>query len=702
MANGDRLQFDLDADDVKLFSDEAEEQLDVLDTALVEMEGEPDPDLLQRIFRAAHTLKGSSATIGHTRMAKLTHAMETVLDAVRQGQVVPTSYMVDKLLEGLDILRVLTLEVTTGIESDAEIESLQVELLRTLEAEAHAPAPASAATVDDQPTDEGVATEARAAIDEGKSVLRLKVVIEDSCQLPSIRCFQVLQEIEALASPLWTTPEREQIEAGNSEFAMEAIVSTTTSDEELRSAIGAVMDVAAVSIEPFEPAEPGTPVPAVATPRIAGGTATAIGNLPVAMDRPRVLKQPVHEATAARSGGSVRIEVERLDGLMNLVGELVIDRSRLQQIRSQLASMMRGTEIADLSENFEETINHLARITDELQDEIMRSRMLPIKSVLTRLPRLVRDVAAKCGKKVELVTFGEETKLDRSVIEEISDPLVHVLRNAIDHGIESPERRRELGKPETGTVTDHGLEPGDLHLPLRERRRPGPRYRHASAQGGRERPRLEGSSRSRHRRAGDAVHLLRRPLDRESSSRTSPAVASAWTSCGRTSSASTAPSTFAASAGKGSEFIIQLPLTLATTKALMVSSNGVVYALPLVSVTEALSESEARIETTGNRATLVLRDALLPVVELAEAVGDTRERTATGERYVVAASFGKHRLGLMVDRILGEQDVVVKSLGGIIGNHPGVTGATILGDGSLGLIIDTASLVGQGRHSRAA
>jgi two-component system chemotaxis sensor kinase CheA len=700
MAKGDHLEFDLDAEDLKLFTDEAEEQLDVLDAALVEMEGEPDPDLLQRIFRAAHTLKGSSATIGHTRMARLTHAMETVLDAVRQGQAVPNAGMVDKLLQGLDVLRILTVEVSTGIESGAEIETLEVEILATLaNAGSHetpkAPAPETVPTT--ATLNSAAAELARRAAHEGKSVFHVLVTIEQACQLPSIRCFQVLQELEALAAIIWMSPERDQVEAGNSEFSLEAVVATNAGDDEVRAALTAVMDIAAATLEPFEvaPEDPET----WSTPDASGAlVASGHSPQPIRIESRKTAKTSSAESQASRPGGSVRIEVERLEGLMNLVGELVIDRSRLQQIRSQLSGMIRGSDMADLSENFEETINHLARITDELQDEIMRSRMLPIKSVLTRLPRLVRDVASRCGKKVDLVTSGEETKLDRSVIEEISDPLVHVLRNAIDHGIESPERRRELGKPESGTVTitawnqetyiylsikddGQGLDTATLRRKVVE-----------NGLVSREMADAATEEQAMHYVFYAGLSTAKQLSDVSGRGVGMDIVRTNIERLNGTIEIHSEP-------GKGSEFIIQLPLTLATTKALMVVSNGVVYALPLVSVTEALAESQARIQMTGGSPTLVLRDALLPVVDLADAVGDRRERTTTGERYVVAASFGKHRLGLMVDSIIGEQDVVVKSLGGLVGKHHGVTGATILGDGSLGLIIDTASLVGDGRRS---
>jgi two-component system chemotaxis sensor kinase CheA len=407
--------------------------------------------------------------------------------------------------------------------------------------------------------------------------------------------------------------------------------------------------------------------------------------------------QDAPQADAARAPKkatpqSVRIDVERLDGLMNLVGELVIDRTRLQQIREQLSAVLKDANLTELEENFEETTAHLARVTDELQEQIMRSRMLPVKSVLTRLPRLVRDVATKCGKKVELLTAGEETELDRSVIEEISDPLVHILRNAVDHGIETPEERKAAGKPETGTVTVTAWNQETyIYLSVKD----------------------DGK--------GIDTNTLRRKvvekglMSREAAESATEEQAVQWIFMAGLSTAKTISDVsgrgvgmdivrtnierlngniqLKSTPGQGSEVIIQLPLTLATTKALMVVANGTVYAIPLVSVTEALADHEADIHSVNGMKTLRLRKRLLPMVDLANALGDGRPRSINAGRFVVAAKHGDRQIAFMVDGLLGEQDVVVKSLGDLVGNRKGLTGATILGDGTLGLIVDTASLV---------
>jgi two-component system chemotaxis sensor kinase CheA len=448
---GQRLEFELNDDDLKLFSEEADEQIELLDTSLIQLEREPEQELLQQIFRAAHTVKGSSATIGHKKMASLTHAMETVLDAVRQGRRQPTSDVVDALLAGLDALRILANEVVTRVDSGVETAVLEAGLHAVLEA--HAPE-SEGAGLDSAASGPYVLSQASVdaalqGIAQGSSCYLIEVHIDPECQLPSIRGFQVLQGVDALGAILQTWPERELIESGASGFRVAAALLSRQAADQLQAAVNDVSDIVKVIVRSVAADQLIAPLACSADGRLRTESATP--------GRPRLalvetLNEPAHGPRKA-SARSVRIDVERLDGLMNLVGELVIDRTRLQDIGDQLAAIPRDARMTGIIEDFEETTAHLARITGELQEQIMRSRMLSVRSALTRLPRLVRDVAVSCGKMVELFTSGDEAELDRSVIEGISDPLVHLLRNAVDHGIETPEVRRALGKPEAGAVT---------------------------------------------------------------------------------------------------------------------------------------------------------------------------------------------------------------------------------------------------------
>ncbi|MBI2765260.1 MAG: chemotaxis protein CheA [Chloroflexi bacterium] len=582
------LQFELDDDDLKLFCEETDEQLELLDATLVQLEGEPDLDLVQQIFRAAHTLKGSSATIGHRKMASLTHAMESVLDLVRQQRLAPAAHVVDALLAALDALRVLANEVKTRIDSGLDIRRLEADLQALLVQETLT----TPAEDDGQPaylvrlTDSAVAATLE-QMQHGKNACLVEVRFAPDSQLPGIRCYQALQELDSLGTLTWTSPERAILESGAGELLFAGLLTSPASEEQLRTAIAVVSDVASVAVRTLSSDDLARPLALDARQTVAEADAASRPQLTIveADHGPADARGPMK-----KTAQSVRIDVERLDGLMNLVGELVIDRTRLQQIREALSAVLKDANLSELTENFEETTSHLARITDELQDEIMRSRMLPVRSVLTRLPRLVRDVATKCGKKVELITAGEETELDRSVIEEISDPLVHILRNAVDHGIETPEQRREAGKPETGLVTVTAWNQETyIYLSVKD----------------------DGKGidcQTLRRKAVERGIVSREVADAASDEAVLQYVFYPGLSTARVLSDVSGRGvgmdivrtnierlngqvTIHSTPGKGSEIIIQLPLTLATTKALMVVANNTVYAMPLVSVTEALADT---------------------------------------------------------------------------------------------------------------
>jgi two-component system chemotaxis sensor kinase CheA len=623
--------------------------------------------------------------------------MESVLDLVRQQRLAPAAPVVDALLAALDALRVLANEVTTRIDSGLDVRHVEEDLHALLVPETlTSPAENGSPPANFVRLGDRAVAATLEQMQHGKNACLVEVRFAPDSQLPGIRCYQALQELDSLGTLTWMSPERAILESGAGEFFFAGLLASPASEEQLRAAISVVSDVASVAVRTLSSDEVSAP--------FALGAQESVPEVEAALRPQLTIVETGHgpadsRGPAKKTAQSVRIDVERLDGLMNLVGELVIDRTRLQQIREALSAVLKDANLSELTENFEETTSHLARITDELQDEIMRSRMLPVRSVLTRLPRLVRDVATKCGKKVELVTAGEETELDRSVIEEISDPLVHILRNAVDHGIETPEQRREAGKPETGLVTVTAWNQETyIYLSVKDD------GKGIDCQTLRRKAVERGLvSREVAEAASDDAVLQYVFFPGLSTARVLSDVSGRGvgmdivrTNIERLNGQVTIRST----PGKGSEIIIQLPLTLATTKALMVVANGTVYAMPLVSVTEALAEHDADVHSVNGHRTLRLRGKLLPLVDLAEALGDVRPLEEAKPRHVVAARHGERQVAFYVDRLVGEQDVVVKSLGDLIGNRRGLTGATILGDGTLGLIIDMASLINE--QSRTA
>ena len=653
--------------------------MSILEASLVDLESEASAELLQRIFRAAHTLKGSAATIGHRRMAGLTHAMETVLDAVRQGHARPNSGMVDALLAATDALRLLASEVLTGVLAAVDTALLESALAAAMGEQLSLATPPRTAVQPLPGASEEAASAAASAGERGQSVLWLFVNVEESSSLPAIRCYQVLQALDVIATVHQTWPARETIESGGAEAAVTALCSTDASESELIARLSALPDIAAVTSAAFDGA---------ASPP----SEERSSHLPVPI-RGSHPEAPAAATTASprHPSQSIRVDVERLDALMNLVGELVIDRARLQRIRQQVDGLPGDARRADISQSFAETTAHLARITDELQDEIMRARMLPIRSVFSRLPRVVRDVAARSGKEVELVISGEATELDRSVVEELADPLVHIIRNAVDHGLEDPATRAANGKPSQGTITlsawnqetsiyvsirddGRGVDTARLRAKAVER---GLVSRQA-AESATEQEALQyvflaglstAQTLSDVSGRGVGLDIVRTNVERLQGSVSVTTVA-----------------------GVGSEFVIQLPLTLATTRALLVNAAETTYAIPMVSVIEALTRSQAGWHSIARHPTIRLRERLVPVITLAAAVGNTAT-ASTAEPYIVVVRHGSSLLALAVDELIGEHEVVVKSLGPVVGSCKGLLGATVLGDGTLGLIVDCPSLI---------
>src|SRR6266851_617642 len=418
------LQFDLSADDQGLFLAEVDELLQRVEESLVDLERAPDDEaLLNEIFRAAHTIKGSSATIGHTRMAALTHAMETRLDDVRKGTASVTPQLIEALLKALDVLKLLRDEVETHVPADVDVEAAAAAVERRSEKRADAPK-----------------TRAKRALNkQGKADLaashRFSIVFEDG-PWAAVRALQTLMALGEHGKVVSSVPSQAEIENEDAQFGgrLVALVRSEEPEHVLVDALNGVPEVGSIKAEVL------TNTPEVEVAPVEEVVATA-----AAPSATTAVPAPAQKTSST----TIRIDVARLDALLNLVGELVIDRTRLVQLGGALADQFGDHRtLSDL----QQTALHIGRITDELQEQVMKSRMLPVESVFNRLPRVVRDVAAKQGKQIEFIVEGKDTELDRSVIEEIGDPLLHLIRNAVDHGVETPEERLASGKPAAGRL----------------------------------------------------------------------------------------------------------------------------------------------------------------------------------------------------------------------------------------------------------
>jgi two-component system chemotaxis sensor kinase CheA len=397
------------------------------------------------------------------------------------------------------------------------------------------------------------------------------------------------------------------------------------------------------------------------------------------------------------SSKTIRIDVARLDALLNLVGELVIDRTRLVQLGSALTEQYGDDRVLS---DLQQTALHIGRITDELQEQVMKSRMLPVESVFNRLPRIVRDVAAKLGKQVDFITEGKDTELDRSVIEEIGDPLQHLIRNGLDHGIEPPEERLALGKPATGTLRLTARHADSFILIT-----------------------LEDDGRGINVDAVKRKAIERGVITQEQAERMTDKEAAELIFAPGLSTAKVVSDVSGRGVGmdvvranvekingsvevesrpgKGTTFTIRLPLTLAIVQALLVRVAGGIYALPIHSVTETLRIEPDQIHHVNHREAIQLRGTVLPLVSLRQVFGlrseaeDEAEVGGNGRLVVAVHTTNARQVGLIVDGLVGEQEIVIKPLGQLVGDVAGVSGAAILGDGSVALIVDVAALVGR-------
>lgn len=643
--------FELTEEELRVFLQEASEQLEIMEQGLLRFEKDAgNPALVQEIFRAAHTLKGGAGAAGFQDMERLTHVLESILDQVRDGSRVVTVALIDRMLEAVDVLR----HALIAIESDEPRDSVDLgEVCARLER---------------------LLEEA-----EDGQLVEWTVRVREEAQMPSIRLYQaqlILEEAGALRS---VHPTAEMLEA-EEHRTMTAQVVHAKPPEEVEAALKAIDDV-----EHVEWSVVGEEAPTVAP---ADGQAAE-----EAVDAEKEAEAPATLAPQGSLAQTVRVDVALLDRLMNLVGELVTDRTRLNRLVSLDA------EAEALQEELEEVSSHLSRITTDLQESIMRARMIPLSTLFRKFPRMIRDASHQLGKEVDFVVAGEETELDRSVIEQIGDPLMHLLRNAVDHGLEGPEDRLRAGKPATGRVSltayhqenhifievaddGRGIDPQSVLETALER---GFTTQEA-AQNLSESEILElimtpGFSTAKEVSSlsgrGVGLDVVRRNIERVNGQLT-----------------------IDSRVGEGTTWRIKLPLTLAIVQALLVELGGEVFAIPISNVIEALRKWSGEVEAAHGWQMIRVRDEVMPLIDPADVWGEEYRIVWPEGRPVpvVVLQAGLAPMALTVDRLLGEQEVVIKQLDPIVGDVPGVSGASILGDGSVALIVDVVGLAKEVRR----
>lgn len=671
-----------------MFLEESREHLQTLNRCVLDLEHDPNNlQLLDEIFRSAHTIKGMSATMGFTTIAELTHEMENILDLLRKSQLTANEDILNTLFKCIDTLEQLVEKVASNSDAEIDIKALLSKITALAKGEAAAsPAgvssatkPIAASTISFSDTEANVI---QAAQNQGMRAYEIQVSLRPGCLLKSARAYMVMNALEELGDVIKSIPPTEELEKENFEHSFQVVAVTGAEPEKLEQTLLSISEIDKVTVLPCSLSAKVQPA-AEQTAKAPSVTAKA-----AVMEKTdeKDKQQPANVVTTTdkklKGGQSVRVDIDKLDTLLNLVGELVINKTRLEQI----GLTHRLTDLV-------ETIEQMDRVTTDLQAVVMKVRMVPVGQVFNRFPRMVRDLSRDLNKEVNLIIQGEETELDRTVIDEIGDPLVHLLRNAIDHGIESPADRQAKGKAPIGEIRLIARHEGNNVIIVVEDDGKGINpdiIKQKAVQKG-----LITQSEAEKMDAAEAVRLV---------FMAGFSTADAVTDVSGRGVGMDAVKTKIESLGgmvdvetkinEGSKFKIRLPLTLAIIQALLVKICEEIYAIPLGSIDSTINIKHEDIKTIQSQEVILLRGQIIPIVRLSNVLNvPEASEQAQEDLFVVIVHMGDQRAGIIVDTLIGQQEIVIKSLGKLLAGIKVIAGATILGNGQVALILDVGSLM---------
>ncbi|EOS32452.1 MAG: chemotaxis protein CheA [Kineothrix sp.] len=686
---------------LEIFLDETKEHLQSLNTEILNLEQDPEnTDTINEIFRAAHSLKGMAGTMGYKRMQNLTHDMENVFSEVRNGTIKVKGNMIDILFQCLDALEEYLNNIQeTGDEGTNENEPLikllndvldskeggepQTEKKTQPKAEASDGDGAKWKNIKFDDTQKRVLSE---AVDQGKKVYGITVKVQESCILKAARAFLVFKALEELGEVLISNPSVQDIEDERfeldfslifvSDSSLEKILDSIKSVSEIEDAQGALVEDEQIgSIAAIETDK--STAPAVVAEEGENAPAAEKANQPAPAPKAAEKKAPVSKPVVNRT---VRVDIEKLDVLMNLVSELIIAKNSLV-----------SASVGERNNSVNEHIEYLESVTTNLHESVMKVRMVPIESVVNKFPRMIRDLSKKLDKKMELYMSGEETELDRTVVDEIGDPLMHLLRNAADHGLESGAVRKSKGKPEVGSIFLDAYQDGNnVVIEVRD---DGAGINTAAVK---EKAIMKGvitPEQGENMSEQEIINLLF-----SAGFSTSEVVSDV---SGRGVGLDVVKSKIESLSGEvevkskidiGSTWTIRLPLTLAIIQALMVDVGGEKYAISLGSIQTIEDIIPSDIKTVQNKEVIHLRGIVIPLIRLSEVLDIASKKNPEDNMTVVIVKKGDRLSGIVVDELMGQQEIVIKSLGKYITKCKVISGATILGDGEVALILDTNAL----------
>ncbi|MBO1265340.1 chemotaxis protein CheA [Proteiniclasticum sp. SCR006] len=659
-----------------LFFEETDEYLQSLNDNLLVLEKDTEsPGIIDEIFRSAHTLKGMAATMGYTTMTELTHNMENVLEQFRQGSLKVTSDVVSVIFKCLDKLSEIVEDLRDDHYPDYDITDL-LEELKNL----------SGKKEDGSKTDEETgktesetfdavsdidASIIRQAMDKGYRAYSIMVKVTKSCMLKGARAYLVVNKLEQSGEILETSPGVEDLEEGNYEEIFKLLYLSQKGPEAVRETIENVAEIEEVEMKEISEEDLQHAYLISTEKTEEKNTETRVSGEQKENSKNRAEEK---HGTAAHASQSIRVDLSRLDNFMNLVSELVIYRTRLEELSTQY----KATEI-------NEPLEQVARITSDLQDLVLKIRMQPVNVVFNRFPRMIRDLTQELGKDMDLVIEGEETELDRTVVSELGEPLVHLIRNAADHGIESREERIASGKNPKGIIELIAYQEGNKVVIKVSDDGKGidPEKIRESAE--RKGIPTEGL---------DKNELIQLIFNQGFSTNTEvtnisgrgvgmDVVRSKITSLGGNIEVDSV-------IGKGTSFVIKLPLTLSIIQALMVHVSQETFALPLGLIEKVVKVNEGDVKDSHNGEVYIYREKVIPVIRINEKLSLPMD---TSNQHIIMVNIGGKQYGLLVDELIGQQEIVIKKLSGSVGKMNEYLGAAILGNGDITLILDVGNLV---------
>jgi two-component system chemotaxis sensor kinase CheA len=661
------------------FVEESKEHIQNMNEILLDLEKDVhNQDILNELFRIAHTLKGMAGTMGFNSMANLTHQMEDVLQGIRSGEIQVSENTMDVLFECADVLDSCISQISeTSKEPEDDYSALINKLKKAMNNEENESNEDNKDNKDyEKPKKEKVEFNEYVnnvlckASSQNLNSFQIDVRLKSTCMLKSARAFVVFNTLENLGEIIYSNPSAEDIEDEKFDLEFSIVIVTKEEKEKIEGELNGISEIENIQIADLTELE-------VKTEQVKSKDITA--------ERESVTQKEKKEknggtvSKSAKVGKTVRVDIDRLDNLMNLVSELIIIKTRME-----------GIGETSNKEGMNEAIEYLERITTSLHDAVMKVRMVPIERVFNRFPRMVRDLSKELKKNVSLQMSGDETEVDRTVIDEIGDPLIHLIRNSIDHGIEHPEERKKLGKDETGTVILKAYPDGNNVVVEVEDDGSGINFEKIKKKAV-EKDLINGKNADTMSKE-EAIELLFKPgfstsdviSDVSGRGVGLDVVKSKIESIGGSIEVETKE-------GKGTKFIIRIPLTLAIIQALLVKVKEEMFAIPLSSISEIININKEQIRNIQGQEIILYRGRTIPVIRLNKII-HTEIDEERNELVSIIVKKGDKQAGLVVDSLLGQQEIVIKPLGKYLSNVKYLAGATILGNGKISLILDVNSL----------